>query len=82
MTKKENDAKHAPIKGFAEIELGPDAWPRFEKFIRDIAKAGPQHWKPIENPKAKAGAKASRPGKRGRQKSMAMDVVETMRGKR
>jgi len=26
-----------------EIELEPDAWPRFERFIRDIAKAGPQH---------------------------------------
>jgi hypothetical protein len=25
------------------IELEPDAWPRFERFIRDIAKAGPQH---------------------------------------
>jgi hypothetical protein len=21
----------------------PDAWPRFERFIRNIAKAGPQH---------------------------------------
>ncbi len=26
-----------------EIELVPDAWPRFERFIREIAKAGPQH---------------------------------------
>jgi hypothetical protein len=26
-----------------KIELVPDAWPRFEKFIREIAKAGPQH---------------------------------------
>jgi hypothetical protein len=30
---------HAP----REVELEPDAWPRFEQFIRDIAKAGPQH---------------------------------------
>jgi len=26
-----------------EIELESNAWPRFERFIRDIAKAGPQH---------------------------------------
>jgi hypothetical protein len=26
-----------------EIELVPDAWPRFERFIKEIAKAGPQH---------------------------------------
>jgi hypothetical protein len=26
-----------------EIELVPDAWPRFERFIKQIAKAGPQH---------------------------------------
>jgi hypothetical protein len=28
-----------------EIELVPDAWPRFENFIREIVKAGPQHRK-------------------------------------
>jgi hypothetical protein len=28
------------------VELVPDAWPRFERFIREIAKAGPQHRKP------------------------------------
>jgi hypothetical protein len=26
-----------------ELELHPDAWPRFERFIREVAKAGPQH---------------------------------------
>jgi hypothetical protein len=26
-----------------DIELMPDAWPRLEQFIRDVAKAGPQH---------------------------------------
>jgi hypothetical protein len=26
-----------------DVELVPDAWPRFEKFIREIVKAGPQH---------------------------------------
>jgi hypothetical protein len=30
-------------KGKAEIELVPDAWPRFEKFITEIVKAPPQH---------------------------------------
>jgi hypothetical protein len=25
------------------IELEPDAWARFERFVQDIAKAGPQH---------------------------------------
>jgi hypothetical protein len=33
-------AKSHPEK---EIELVPDAWPRFERFIKQIAKAGPQH---------------------------------------
>jgi hypothetical protein len=31
-----------------EIELEPDAWPRFERFIKQIAKAGPQHKKPVK----------------------------------
>jgi hypothetical protein len=31
------------FKGHAEIELVPDAWPRFEKFITEIVKAPPQH---------------------------------------
>jgi len=26
-----------------EIELEPDAWSRFEKFVKHVAKAGPQH---------------------------------------
>jgi hypothetical protein len=25
------------------IELWPDAWARFERFVQDMAKAGPQH---------------------------------------
>jgi hypothetical protein len=32
-----------PKKALADIELVPDAWPRFERFIREIAKAKPQH---------------------------------------
>jgi hypothetical protein len=42
-----------------DVELVPDAWQRFEKFIREIAKAGPQHRKPIEKSKVKSGAKES-----------------------
>jgi len=41
-----------------EVELDPDAWPRFEQFIKDVAKAGPQH---REAPKPKA-----RPASKGR----------------
>jgi hypothetical protein len=43
-----------------DIELVSDAWPRFEKFIKEIAKAGPQHRtaaaavkKPKERPASK-----------------------------
>jgi hypothetical protein len=25
------------------VELVPNAWSRFERFVQDIAKAGPQH---------------------------------------
>jgi hypothetical protein len=42
-----------------EIELVPDAWPRFEKFIRDIAKAGPQHRAPAAKPITKESPKAT-----------------------
>lgn len=27
------------------IDLLPDAWPRFERFIKEVVKAGPQHRK-------------------------------------
>lgn len=54
-----------------EIELVSDAWPRFEKFIREIAKAGPQHRvstaKPAKaNPKALAPKKTRTSDKRAR----------------
>jgi sugar phosphate isomerase/epimerase len=29
--------------GPKDIELIPDAWPRFERMVKAIAKAGPQH---------------------------------------
>jgi hypothetical protein len=41
-----------------EIELVPDAWERFERFIKQIAKAGPQHKmvaKKAKKPKKKPG---------------------------
>jgi hypothetical protein len=37
----EQKRKQKPRAG--EIELVPDAWQRFERFILDLAKAGPQH---------------------------------------
>jgi hypothetical protein len=37
----EQKRKQRPRAG--EIELVPDAWPRFERFIGEIVKAGPQH---------------------------------------
>jgi hypothetical protein len=47
-----------------EIEFHPDAWPRFERFIRDIAKAGPQHRKgkpKAEKPKSPRKRKGEKP---------------------
>jgi hypothetical protein len=60
MAKESNSRKDRP-------ELYPDAWPRFERFIREVAKAGPQHGtakaksKRTKSPKAKKKA----PPKRG-----------------
>jgi hypothetical protein len=39
------------------VELEPDAWPRFERFIKQVAKAGPQH-----RPSPKVKTKAKRRG--------------------
>lgn len=38
-----------PSRG-ENIELESDAWQRFERFVRAVAKAGPQHRKPTEQP--------------------------------
>ncbi len=46
-------AKSPTKKQDPKIELEPDAWPRFERFIRDVAKAGPQHRKPPKPGKEK-----------------------------
>jgi hypothetical protein len=43
-----------------EIELVPDAWPRFERFIKQIVKAGPQHKADGESPKKKKKAATKR----------------------
>ncbi len=45
-----------------EVELVPDAWPKFEGFIRDVAKAGPQHRpaKPHKPPKSKPKSKLTK----------------------
>jgi len=52
-------AKHSKKTQTSDIELVSDAWPRFERFIRDIAKAGPQHRK--AKPKGKSGKNLSGP---------------------
>jgi hypothetical protein len=49
----------APKKASA-IELYADAWPRFEQFVRDVAKAGPQH----RTTKAKSKAGQESPAKK------------------
>jgi len=33
-----------------QIELEPDTWPRFERFIKAAAKTGPKH-RPTKKPK-------------------------------
>jgi hypothetical protein len=35
--------KPKPKGEIPEVELVPDAWPRFERFIKAVAKAGPKH---------------------------------------
>lgn len=47
----------------ADIELLPDAWPRFERFVKDIVKAGPQHRpaKKDAEPKPRAPQPSSTP---------------------
>jgi len=50
----------------AEIELVPDAWPRFERFIREVVKAGPQHREALQAETRPASSKGRmRKGKSG-----------------
>ena len=55
-----------------KIELEPDAWPRFENFIRAVAKAGPQH-RPSKPAKPKV-SRAKSPGARKRKSTVAKRV--------
>ena len=43
-----------------DIEIEPDAWPRFERFIKQVAKAGPQHRKQVPKSVAPKGKKAKK----------------------
>lgn len=43
-----------------EIELVPDAWPRFERFIKTIVKAGPAHRDDRKPVKKKRATKAKK----------------------
>lgn len=53
------DMAKAPKKepSLEDIELVPDAWPRFEKFIKEIAKAPPKHKTSEDKPKTTKRAK-------------------------
>jgi hypothetical protein len=51
------DRKKAP-EAENQIELEPDAWERFERFIKGVAKAGPQHRPAKEGSGAKAAPKS------------------------
>ncbi len=47
-----------------DVDLVPDAWPRFEKFVKDIAKAPPKHKTAADKPKPEAAAKRKERGTR------------------
>jgi len=49
--------KKSPKKVLTDIELVPDAWAKFERFVKAIVRAGPQH----RAPKSK-----TRPASKGR----------------
>lgn len=43
MPSKKKQAPEKPKVGqFAKLDLDPDAWPKFEKLIKDAAKKGPK----------------------------------------
>ncbi len=50
----------SPKKRNPEIELEPDAWPRFERFIKEVTKAGPQHRKQEPKSVVPKGKKAKK----------------------
>jgi hypothetical protein len=51
-----------------EVEFVPDAWPRFERMIKAVAKAGPQH-RDAKPPKPKLKKPAAKMAKSGRRKA-------------
>jgi len=61
---------HARLRGYGEktkgqkaeeIELHPDAWERLTEFVKQIAKAGPQHRQPKDKPKGAKHRAARKP---------------------
>jgi len=44
-----------------EIDLEPDAWERFERFIKKAAKTPPQHRKSKERPASKGRVHKGKP---------------------
>jgi hypothetical protein len=42
------------------IELDPNAWDRFPNFVKEIAKAGPQHRTPKTDPRAPSPKRAGK----------------------
>ena len=44
-------AKQRKAPKAKELDLDPDAWPKFEEMIRKVSKAGPQHKDPSVNQK-------------------------------
>ena len=61
-----------------EIELQPDAWPRFERFIKQIAKAGPQHKTSSAPKKAKPKKKS---GKNSPEKNHLVRLIIALLGR-
>jgi len=51
-----------------KIELLPDAWPQFERMIKAVAAAGPQHAEPKPAPRKAAKKATKRAPRRGREK--------------
>lgn len=51
----ENKKAKSQSPKLPDVELDPDAWPRFERFIKAAAKAGPQHREAKAKPTKKRG---------------------------
>jgi hypothetical protein len=51
--------KAVPVLDADEFASKAEAWPRFEQFIRDVARAGPQH-REATKPKRRRRTQVSR----------------------